>query len=442
MLENLRTNLPYVAGLVLASAVLACDSGDDEDDTAGDSGGTTGSATTTGTGTTLPETTTGTTTGDVPPPPPLYAMLSQVYGPDDRTIYVLLTDTLDPVNVALDQAREFAGVTNFNGINGRLLISDGSAPIITEYDITEDFQWIEGRTVSFAAFPLEDNANWYAQFVLDDHTAYLPFEGYKRIIWDPTDMVIKDDLEDSNLQFELNGLLLSPGGNRNGFRFDGPIMQSFFWHDADWYLYGSESVIASYDPATHMETSLITVPCPALSNATKDENGYIYYSTWGYSPVLALYGVAPAPCVARITPERTLDAAWTTDLTAMTEGRYGGNFRYIGNGKAVANILHHELLNADFTGPLDPAVYDLAGTSGPHWKVWLFDLNTQTGAPLQGVTVDVGPGAQFAVLEGRTFVFLPYEDWGRTKVYELDAAGVATEHFDIVGDLFKWVKIR
>lgn len=59
-----------------------------------------------------------------------------------------------------------------------------------------------------------------------------------------------------------------------------------------------------------------------------------------------------------------------------------------------------------------------------------------------GVEVDTASGAQFAVLDGRTFVFLPYEEWGRTKIYEIDEGGQATERGDTVGDVFKWLKIR
>jgi len=85
---------------------------------------------------------------------PLYAMMIQVYDPDDRTVYVSLSDTLDIDSVPLSEAREFPGVANLAAIGGRLLISSGSKPEITEFDITPSHDWIEGRTVSFASYPL------------------------------------------------------------------------------------------------------------------------------------------------------------------------------------------------------------------------------------------------------------------------------------------------
>ena len=55
---------------------------------------------------------------------------------------------------------------------------------------------------------------------------------------------------------------------------------------------------------------------------------------------------------------------------------------------------------------------------------------------------EIGSSAQFAVLDGRTFVFLPYEQYRRSKVYEIDANGRATEHLDVLGDVFKWIRVR
>jgi len=373
---------------------------------------------------------------------PVYALMTQVYDADDRTVYIALTDTLDVDAIALDEAREFGGVANFAPIGGKLLVSDGESPTITEYTITDDLAWHEGRSVSFANYPLDDNANFYYQFIVDEETAYLPFEVTKRLVWNPAEMVIDGPVEDSNLTVTSGDLRLYGSGNRNAVRFDGSPMQSFFYVDDDWQDYGTTSQIAVYDPATDAEAQVIDAPCPGMAIATQDEAGNTYYGTWDYIGIKALYGVAPAPCMIRVKPDHTVDTAFTTDFTAATGGRYVNNFRYIGGGKAIGNVLHHEALDADFDGPFDQAVEDAAWSSGPHWKFWLFDVDAGTAHPVEGVDVAIGSGAQFAVLDGRTFVFLPYDDWARTKVYELDADGVATEHLDVTGDVFKWEKLR
>lgn len=378
----------------------------------------------------------------VPGDGPVYALMTQVYDVDDRTVYLALSDTVDVDHVDLSDAREFDGVANFAPVGGRILVSDGEQPVITEFEITDDLDWIEGVAVSFADYPLYDNANFYYQFLLDEHTAYLPFEQTKRLLWDPTDMVIDGTVEDSSLALQDGDLWLQGGGNRNAVRFDGPVLQAFYYVDYDWFQFGPDSMIASYDPVTHAEDDVITAPCPGLSIATQDEAGQTYFGTWDYLGIKSLYGLAPTPCVARLRADRTLDEAFTTDLGDLTGGRTVSNFRYVGDGRAIGNVLHHELLGLDLDAPFDPASEAAAWATGPHWRLWTFDLDAGTAAPVEGIGVDIGSGAQFAVLDGRTFVFLPFDEWARTKVYELGDDGVAVERFEVTGDVFKWERVR
>jgi hypothetical protein len=373
----------------------------------------------------------------------LYAMMVQVYDAEDRTVYAHLSHTLDLASeVDLSQAREFPSVANFAPVGGRLLVSSGIEPAITEFDIGEDLSWSEGDTVSFANFPFEDNANFYYQYILDEHTAYMPFDVTKRLIWDPTNMTIDATLEDSSLPLERDGLKLRVGGNRNAIHFEGPVQQAFFFTDDDWFVTGPESLLAFYDEQTHEEAGVVTLPCPGLSMASQDEQGYTYYGTWGFQGTLALFGEGPQPCVARLKPDLTLDEAWTTDLKDLTDGRYSNNFRYIGGGKAIANVLLHERIQADWTAGYDQDVADAIDASGDHWQFWLFDLEKWQASPIEGIDAAISSGAQFAVLDGRTFLFLPYDEWSHTKIYELGDDGKATVLAGTVGDVFKWVRVR
>src|SRR5262249_41376069 len=70
---------------------------------------------------------------------PLYAMMIQVYDPEDRTVYVSLSNTLDIESTELGSAREFASVANFAPVSGKVLVSSGSGPTITEFDVSDDF---------------------------------------------------------------------------------------------------------------------------------------------------------------------------------------------------------------------------------------------------------------------------------------------------------------
>jgi hypothetical protein len=288
-------------------------------------------------------------------------------------------------------------------------------------------------------YPLLDNANFYYQFIVDADTALLPFAGTERVVWSPAAMAIDTSLSDSTLVPAEPTLTLEAGGNRNGVRYDGSVMQALYYHDDDYYDYGATSHIVVYDAQTFAEERVFDVPCPALSLATRDEQGSTYFATWDV-PGTSLNGEAPPTCVAKVAPDQA--SVETFEPSAWADGRFVNNFRYVGHGKAVANVLYHELLGADSPKNLSPSAIDALYEGGPYWKLWLFDVEQGTGAPVEGVEVDIGSGAQFAVLDGRTFVFLPYQEWGRTKGYELADDGTATERFDTVGDVFKWIRVR
>lgn len=373
---------------------------------------------------------------------PLYAMMIQVYDTEDRTVYAHLSDSLELDEIDLTQAREFASVANFVPYDGRLLVSSGLAPTITEYEVTDDFEWIEGRSIGFAGFPVGDNANLFGHFFLDEHTAFMPYGVTSRVIWDPAEMQISGTAENSELELFRGDLMLENAGNRNSITFEsGESQQIFFYITEDWFRFGPESILAFYDRTTLEETRTVTIPCPGLSIGTRDEEGYTYYGTWSSPVTLALFGEGPMPCNARVTPEGALDEAWTTDFREWTDGRFVNNFRYIGNGRAIASVLHHDEMDVDWDAGYDPDVADLVSNGG-YWHLWLLDLEAETARPIEGIDVSMGEGVQFAVLEGRTFVFLPYDQWARTRIYEIDETGAATERADTIGDVFKWMRVR
>jgi hypothetical protein len=372
----------------------------------------------------------------------VYALMSQVYNQDDRDVYISLSNTLDVGSVSLEDAREYPGVANVAAVGGRLLVSDGQAPTITSYDIGDDLSWTEGATVSFSEYPLSDGANLYYHFFVNDETAYLPFDTVKRVVWDPTAMEIRGVMDDSSMLLEQEGMLLEAGGNRNSVRYAGPVQQPFFYHNDDWTRFGDHSFVAIYDTETNRESQVLDVPCGGLSFSTVAEDGTAYFAPWTFPGIGALFGDGPAPCVARVNPDLSLDEAWTTDLTAQTGGRYVNNFRYIGNGKAIANVLHQEMIDGDLTAGYDADIEAQIHLEGPHWRLWSFDLEQGTAAPFEGIDIAIGEIAQFAVLDGRTFVFIPFDEYSRTMIYELGDSLQAIPRLEVQGDVFKWIRVR
>jgi hypothetical protein len=379
-----------------------------------------------------------TVTGEASMDGPVYAMMSTVYADDgNRTAYFAVTNTLDVEELSLDGAREFGGVANYSAVGGRLLISSGESPTITAYDVDDNLVWHERETLSFAEYPLSDNANFFSQYLVDEHHMYLPFDGYKRIVWDPTDFVIRGVMEDTNLELDRDGLILEPGSNRSGIRYDGHVLMPFFYHDEEWFNFAPNSPIAVYNPETHAEEKVVDAPCSGLAIVSQDEAGNTYFSPYDYGPLLPLYGMGPTPCVARLTPERELDADFTTDMTEWTGGRFVNSFRYIRDGWGLANVLHHERLGVDFDAPMTADVQDQVWEEA-NWSVWRVDLENRTAEPFDDIDVP-SFGWNITEIDERSLLTIPLED--STLLYEMDPDGNVSQRLTVIGDA-SWIRVR
>ena len=376
-------------------------------------------------------------------PAPLYALETTLFGPDDTvTSYVTLMDDIDGIGPELpqEQAREFSGYSFISSVDGKLLVSDGEAPTITSYAIGDDLSWTELTRVNFSNYGVSGGAAGFERhWFMDARTAYLTVDITSRIIWSPADMLIEGVVEDSSLALERDGLRLDATFNRQPRVLRGPILKPFYYRDEDWFMFGPTTPIAVYDPVTHAERAVVDVPCPALEVPSQDEAGNTYFSSWTYGPTLGLYGLGPELCVRRLTPDGALDASWAPDLTSWTEGRPVHVFRYMRAGKAVGTVLHVDEVDTDFGAGYDE---DEALALDGHYRLWLFDLEAETAAPITGIDENPGSGFFWANFEGRTFLFVPNAEWSRSTVYELDASGHASRRFATAGFINDWIRIR
>ncbi|MEY4546314.1 MAG: hypothetical protein RL685_2509, partial [Pseudomonadota bacterium] len=370
---------------------------------------------------------------------PVYAFQYLVYTDEDVTSYVVLTDSLDGARLPEENAREFPGYAFIAASNGQLLVSDGDSPSIIRYEITADLQWREVDRLSFANYGVTaGGAGFERHWFKDAHTAYLTSQVTQRIVWDPTDFVIRSVMDDTALPATRDGLLLDATFNRQPRALQGPVLKPFYYRDEDWFRFGGTTPIAVYDPETHRESRIIEVPCPALEVATQDEAGNTYFSGWTYGPQLALFGDAPAPCVRRIKADATLDETWTPDLTTWTNGRPVHTFRYMRNGLALGTALHVDQANVDFSAGYDETA---AASLEPLWRLWAFDLRSETAQEVAGLGA-IGQSFNWARFDDRTFVAVPNTEWSRTKVFEIDASGNASERFESTGWVGEWIRVR
>jgi len=371
----------------------------------------------------------------------VYALQSTVVLPDDTTLsYVALTDELDVSGeLTLADAREFAGYSFITNIGGKLLVSSGEEPAITQYEIGAGFDWHEAAKLSFVGVGVDSfGAGFERHWLLNEHTAYLTLDVTSRVVWDPTAMEILDVRDDTQLEATVDGLSLDATFNRPPQLLKGPVLKPFYYRDDDWFRFGPSTPIAVYDPETHRERAVLDVPCPALEVASQDEAGNTYFSPWTYGPTLALFGAGPDTCIRRIDSSSELDADWQPDLRAWTGGRPVHVFRYLSDGKAFGTVLHVDEVQADFTAGYDE---ELAGELDRHWKLWLFDLHDETARPVEGID-HVASGFNMTKLDDRVFVFVPNDDWSASTVYEVDSDGRAEARFDVDGVVNNWIKLR
>ena len=133
------------------------------------------------------------------------------------------------------------------------------------------------------------------------------------------------------------------------------------------------------------------------------------------------------------------------------------NFRYLGGGKAVANVLHHDRLGVTFDGEVDPAVQPriegLWSESGSTpqdatvWELHVIDLASGTSKVVTGFRPehDVGSYSIFQRVDGRVLITFQFdvEEITNNAVYELDLAAATVTHVgSVAGELGSVVRVR
>jgi hypothetical protein len=366
---------------------------------------------------------------------PAYAIATTISGDQGSTTYIAAINSLDIEDFDLEQAHEYPGWATIGGTDGMLFVSDGEAPKITRYEVYDNAALKEDGSLSFTNYGLA-TASFFHNVFVDPTTAYMHLEEVSRVVWNPTEMVIEGEADAPGLDAERDGLTVRAGFGRAAEVRDGFVYQSFYWTDADYYLFAPQSQIAVYDAADDSLVKLIDAPCPGLDVATQDEEGNLYFSNWVFSAAAPLIETdAPETCTVRINAgEQKIDEAWTRSFTDLTGGNSITAFRYLKDGKGIAAVLNEDAL--DINADTDPTVI----SGGANWQIWLFDLENGTAEPIAGL--DGIAGAYYAfTFEGRTFLLLPAADYASTTVFEI-ADGEAVERFTVPGWAYQFVKVR
>jgi hypothetical protein len=369
---------------------------------------------------------------------PLYAVMYEVYDDVGSASYLSLLDSLDIPEVDLSRAREFGSGRAFIQANdGKLFVGEAESPTVTKYSIAEDGELVAEGTISFANYGLDRGQfdTWNVSFISPTKAYLLNFKDGTTIIWNPSTMQILGDIPPAD-EFYREGYSFesTPGALRDGLLF-----RTVSWVNYDEAEYSTEFLLAIYDVVKDELLELVPeTRCPVPGNLVhRDEAGNIYFSNWVWPTAGVLMRDAPMPCVLRIKPEESrFDPEWTLDYREVTDGRQGAMFSYLGDGHALISAFYDE--RTSFDEMTDPWSY----VGSNNWRIWSMDLETKTGAPLEGM--DFNGGAFTPIqFDGRVFLLVPggEDDNWATQLYEV-ADGAAEPRVKLPGWSYQFVKLR
>jgi len=364
-----------------------------------------------------------------------YPTSSVVFGDDGQSTYVSLLRSLDSQEVDIDRGREFAGWADMWVHEGNVFMTDGEAPVLTKYSVSEAGSLGEEGRLSFQSYGTDTAAFWRNRFVAPDKAYLFIMDERQVVVWDPSVMQIGGT-------FELPGLpdrgaqtpyvTTDRGAVVRGDR----LYVTVGWGDWDNYSLSNDSVILVIDTENDEVVGTLSAPCPDLNVASMDDGGDIYFSNWVYGIGPSLFESGASTCAVRIKAgEDTLDESWSLAFTDITEGRQAAALRFIGSGKALISVFHDERVE------ITPEADRWAIADSANWRSWTLDLDTLDATELDGLDWHAG-GFYASRIDGRNHVFIPSADYSSTEAFELSSDGAVEPRWTTTGWVTRLFKVR
>jgi hypothetical protein len=345
--------------------------------------------------------------------------------------------SLDVDRIGLETAREVDGRASVLSVGGWLFVASASAPVIERFQVEADGSLTSTGRLSFANYglPAYFSIDAWGSVPISPTKAYL-FNGSdgSHVIWNPTTFEITGEIPGPDILLEGWKLESSPGVVR-GTR----MYRTFSYLDYDaWKFKSDVQYLAVYDIETDQLLSVVEERrCPLLySRPFTDERNDIYFSGWVWTVAETIVNGGPKNCALRIRDgEDSFDPGWQlTYSDEVTSGREAGILRYVGNGRALLDVFHHDEIN------ISPEATSQEVSYLPQWRLWSIDLEQKTGAPLDGLGFKAA-GYMDAPVDGRTFLLVPNDSYSETSAYEA-IDGNAAPRFQIQGSSYHMVKLR
>lgn len=336
----------------------------------------------------------------------------------DDTTYINTLQSLEPQMVDFATALEVPGWGDLWVIGDMAFVSSGESPTVTRFAIDDLGNLTENGTLSFQNYGFS-TVGLTRQLIISPTKVYTINTAERlMVIWNPTSLEITGTASLPELPNRASLKLVGPSADRASAVRDGLAYLVFYWADFVSYTFSNDSAVVVIDIDTDTVVNEISVPCPELNFSTVDtDEGDIYFSNWGFSIASTLVHGGASACAVRIQKgASTIDPSFSLTFADVTEGREASSLRYLGNGKALITVHHHERLapGADYSTIAD----------GANYKLWTLDLTTKVATPLETFGFHAF-GTYGARVEGETLLFLPAADWTSTSTYRLEPDGTA-----------------
>jgi hypothetical protein len=377
---------------------------------------------------------------DAPPLPtdgPLYVGATRVFTADSSVGYLFAVPSLAAgTEVDLGQAVEMNDAWVFGDGNPYFYAATLFEPTIVRWELSAEGRFVQGPTVSFANQGV--GGTYQAAFtpVFSATRSYFVDDASGQVvIWNPTDMTFVGTIPlDAPPR---DGMEVSFGLSVG----DGRLLVSAFWASgtSGWTQFGDSTRLFVIDTATDTVVSTTDdTRCETASPAGITSDGTAYFTPWDYHTVVRHVfgeGFGAGSCGLRVVPSGTgFDEGYQIDLGSLVGGRPAGNVRIVGDDQALIHVWHDEQVTAT------PETWaDKRFEPGYRWYRWT--IGEAAATELAGQSPS-GEGGDWAVIDGKGYLYSPNSEFSATTLIELDDTGALVPGITVPGWTVSVIRAR
>ncbi len=375
---------------------------------------------------------------------PLYVGSTRVFNAEGSVGYLYRTKSLDEgTEIDLGEAIEMDDAWVFGDADPYFYTATIFSPLITQWSLDENGDFVEGPTISFANDGV--GGTYTAAFVplwKKDKAYFVDGSSGQVVIWNPEAMEFIGTIEvDVELPEDHDGPAdLSP--NVELAVTEDRILVSVSWAsmDSGWTELGSYSRLIVIDPNTDTVVSSTDEPrCESLSPAGTTTEGTTYYAPWDYlAAVRGVYGpgYGSASCGLRaVAGESTYDEGYDVDLRSLVGDRPAGSAFLVDDQTLLLHVWDEALVEAT----PENWVEETRWLSGYEWYRWTIGTDTAARLPNQEPSAE---GGTWTKLDGKLLTYTPNAEYSETTLLWLDDDGTLASGATIPGWTVATIRAR